>query len=389
MKVLFVTTCYPSKKLPQYCIFLEQQALALQKRGYIVDVLHIKNHADNEMGVSLQHGVKVIRRFLTTKKTKLDVLFPYILNEADSDAIHNILENGYDVVSFHMGDLRLLRTLCKQCHMLNIPLIQHFHGLGIWQYHDNLHPLLTSYTIMLKKRIYSGLSGAVGVSNKVRKIFEKKIRTVPTYTVYNGVDIQRFPMDEQRCFFKDGTVKIICVANLIPIKGQKYLIEATAELQSMGKNIRLTFAGRGPDEKALKSLAGKLNVPADFVGYLPYDEISVLMREQDLFIMPSYYEALGCVYLEAMSAGMLTVGVKGQGIDEIIQDGKNGYLVEPKSVESIVEVVIRILNTEQGTLKKVALCARETSMRFTWDVSAEMLDKVYHEVVVEKRKKYE
>lgn len=384
MKILFVTTCYPSDKLPQYCIFLEQQALSLQKKGHMVDVLHIDDNVDGELGVPLQHGINVFRKSQTSKKTKLDILFPRRLNKVDEDSIRSILETGYDVVSLHMSDLRLLRSLSMQCRRLDIPLVQHFHGLGIWHYYDDLHPLITSYTTILKKHIYSNLSAMIGVSGKVQEIFKNEVKVVPSYVVYNGVDVERFPMREKIEYFENGTVEILCVSNLIPIKGQKYLIEAAAELRKMGKNIRITFAGRGPDEKMLRNLANQLQVPVCFTGYILYDDISALMRQHDLFIMPSFYEALGCVYLEAMSAGMLTVGVKGQGIDEIICDGENGYLVEPRSIESIVAVIRHVLSLEQEELRKVAVRARETSMRFTWDESAKMLEAVYQQVIVGK-----
>lgn len=381
MKVLFVTTCYPSEKLPQYCVFLEQQALALQKRGHRVDVLHIQDNVVSEIGVPLQHGVNVIRYLLTTRKTKLDLFFPRYLNAEDLNAIHKILKNGYDVVSFHMGDLRLLRTFCKQCRMRNIPLVQHFHGLGIWHYYDDLHPWLTAYTVMMKKQIYGGLSAMVGVSNKVQQIFERKVEMVPAYTVYNGVDIERFPEKEDRTFFKDNVIKILCVANLIPIKGQKYLIEAAAKLTEMGRSVEVTFAGRGPDEDMLKILAEQKSVKANFLGYLPYDEVAKLMQDSDIFVMPSFYEALGCVYLEAMSSGMITVGVHGQGIDEIIADGKDGFLVEPQSDVSIIDTLNRIVNLPLETLQEISKNGRKCSLCYTWDDSARTLERVYFDVI--------
>lgn len=380
MKVLFVTTCYPSEKLPQYCVFLEQQALALQKRGHRVDVLHIEDNAGSQMGAPLQHGVNVIRYLPTTKKTKLDLFFPRCFNATDSNVIYKILKNGYDVVSFHMGDLRLLRTLCKECRIQNIPLVQHFHGLGIWHYYYDLHPWLTAYTVMLKKHIYSGLSAMVGVSNKVQQIFERKVKMVPAYTVYNGVDTDRFAEKINRIFFKDSVIKILCVANLIPIKGQKYLIEAAAKLTKMGCSVEVTFAGCGPDENMLKALAAQKSVKANFLGYLPYDEVAELMQDCDIFIMPSFYEALGCVYLEAMSSGMITVGVKGQGIDEIIADGENGFLVNPKSAVSIVNAVTHIVNLPLETLQEIARNGRKSSLCYTWGDSACMLERVYLDV---------
>lgn len=384
MKILFVTMCYPSPQLTQYCVFLEQQAAALQRLGHTVDVYHLGDTAEQEDSDYLFHGVQVFYRNMVKKRTKADLFLPTRLTAADEKNLESVLRNGYDAVSYHFGGVDCLRSVQRICRRFHVPLIHHFHGLNVWGDYFDGHPQLTAYQNQMKRHCYKKLSATVNVSNKVRDVFRSRIGTVPSYTVYNGVDTARFFDRADRCFFQDGIVKILCAANLIPIKGQKYLIEAAAELQNMGKTVHLTFAGRGTDEEMLRNLAKQRTVSADFAGYLPYDEISALMREQDLFIMPSFYEALGCVYLEAMSAGMLTVGVKGQGIDEIIRDGENGYLVEPESAESIVQAVTRILNTAPDELKKTALCARETSMGFTWDASAEALEKVYREVIAER-----
>ena len=61
MKVLFVTTCYPSKELSQYCVFLEQQAQALKKIGCTADVLVLYEGDDNYFVQEVYNGVDVIR----------------------------------------------------------------------------------------------------------------------------------------------------------------------------------------------------------------------------------------------------------------------------------------------------------------------------------------
>ena len=105
------------------------------------------------------------------------------------------------------------------------------------------------------------------------------------------------------------------------------------------------------------------------------------MSENDIFIMPSYYEALGCVYLEAMASGMITVGVKGQGIDEIIKDGKNGFLLAPESIESITMTVRKIYGMTADEISGVSDLARITAGNYSWDDSAKALSEVYKKTV--------
>lgn len=387
MKILFVSTCFPSPELSQYCVFLEQQAQALISLGHEVQVFHFSDEKKADTERYTYHGIAIQKGYERRKKTKLGLLYP-CRTIADCDLIlDSIISDGVDVVSFHFGGLNLFVSTYRICKKHGIPLIHHFHGLNIWGNYFDPHPLLTRYINIYNRKYYKKLSATINVSRKVETEFTRVIDKIPSYTVYNGVDIDRFPYNHDRVFFKDNSIRVLCVANLIPIKGQKYLIEAAEELQKHGISVKLTFAGRGSDEQMLKSLASQNKVDADFVGYIPYDEIASLMQTQDLFIMPSFYEALGCVYLEAMASGMITVGVKGQGIDEVICDGKNGFFVEPQSSQSIVDSVERILSLSEDERNKISKAGRETSEKYTWDASAKALEKVYLEVINNKGKK--
>ena len=74
---------------------------------------------------------------------------------------------------------------------------------------------------------------------------------------------------------------------------------------------------------------------------------------------------------------MITVGVRGQGIDEIIEDGGNGYLVNPMSVDDIVWVFEKINAESSETLKAISKSASETAHEYSWDNSAKALLDVY------------
>ena len=215
--------------------------------------------------------------------------------------------------------------------------------------------------------------------------FTDRIKEVPTFTVYNGVDVDRFYAEKYTGSIDIEKVEILCVGNLIPIKGQMYLIEAIEQLNLKGVETKLIFAGGGPDENKLRKECHTRRIDATFLGYLQYDEICELMIEKSLFVLPSFFEALGCVYLEAMAAGMITVGVREQGIEEIIVDGVNGFLVEPRSVDSLVEVLLGITKMNNEQLCRISENARKTSLNYTWDKSAERLINVYQFILKEKR----
>jgi glycosyltransferase involved in cell wall biosynthesis len=105
------------------------------------------------------------------------------------------------------------------------------------------------------------------------------------------------------------------------------------------------------------------------------------MRCCTLFALPSRYEGLGCVYLEAMSAGKPVIGCRGQGIAEIIQQGSNGFLAGPDN-EKELTIAIAMLLRDKTRRHNLGVAARETVLeRLTLAHQAERLARIYRECV--------
>ncbi|MBR6742230.1 MAG: glycosyltransferase family 4 protein, partial [Clostridia bacterium] len=288
----------------------------------------------------------------------------------------------YDVISVHIVSHGILPSIQKNCKKHGIPVIQHFHGLNVWQdYHGNnsiLHRALIKRNAALRYKHLKSCSAIVGVSNKVCDVVRERLDSVPLFTVYNGVDLARFSADNK---VKNKIFTVICVANLILIKGHDYLIEAVAKIKAEGTAIRLQLVGAGPEETRLKEKCASLGVAdsVEFLGWQEYDTVAHLMKNADMFVMPSYFEALGCVYLEAMSAGTLTCGCFGTGAEEIIDHERNGLLANKRSADDIYSL-IRFAIDNPGKALEIAENGIVRASEFSWDASARALEKVYDTV---------
>ena len=91
--------------------------------------------------------------------------------------------------------------------------------------------------------------------------------------------------------------------------------------------------------------------------------------------MPSINEGFGIVYLEAMKAGCITIGTKGEGIDGFIENGKNGFLVNP-NVDEIVKLIDEIYN-DKYNLDTIRFNAFDDVAELTWENNA----KKYIEII--------
>ena len=94
------------------------------------------------------------------------------------------------------------------------------------------------------------------------------------------------------------------------------------------------------------------------------------MRENDIFVLPSVGETFGMVYLEAMASGCITVCTKDDGVDGIIKNGENGFLVEPNS-NSVKETLLNIKNMDIKSLNALRNNSFSTIENYTSAICAE------------------
>lgn len=149
----------------------------------------------------------------------------------------------------------------------------------------------------------------------------------------------------------------------------------------MAAALSLDLIGEGSERTRLEALAGRLQIRerVHFLGRRSRSEVSTAMRQCTLFALPSRYEGLGCVYLEAMSAGKAVIGCRGQGIAEVIRHGSNGFLVGPDN-ERELQLALSMLLRDGNRRNNLGQAARDTILeRFTLAQQAEQLARIYRE----------
>jgi len=190
---------------------------------------------------------------------------------------------------------------------------------------------------------------AVVVSNKLEeiakkelKIHEEKISVIP-----NGVNDDTICTESLN--FKQkykGKKIVLSVSSLIKSKGIDLNIKAIAQLIKEHPNLIYLIVGDGAERKRLENLVYTLGIQdyIKFFGQLPHQVVMEYMSICDIFSLPSWNEAFGVVYVEAMAYGKPVIGCEGEGINGIIVHGRNGMLVKPRNVDSIVEAIDYLLS---------------------------------------------
>lgn len=182
-----------------------------------------------------------------------------------------------------------------------------------------------------------------------------------------------------------GRIKrLISVSNLHEGKGIDLTIRALAMLQEHGiSDWSYHIVGDGYMRAELEQLVQSLNLQKKitFVGAVEHAEVARHLEQADLFVLPSYREAFGIAYLEAMACGLLVIGVEGQGAAEFIRHRENGLLTKPKDIDDLAGH-IRFAMVSPEMTQRMAEAGCDTAMHdFNWTTHATALCSVYRELL--------
>lgn len=161
-----------------------------------------------------------------------------------------------------------------------------------------------------------------------------------------------------------GPLKLVTVCRLLKLKNLDTVIEA---ISLITEPISLDIFGEGPEMESLKSLVSDLGIDdrVIFNGWIDQKKLPNRLKEYDLFVMPSFPESLGRVYLEAMSCGLPVIGCLDTGVDGIISDGVEGFLVKERDIVSLKER-ISMVSQNRELLHEMSTSAINKAEEFRW-----------------------
>ena len=323
MKILFITDLYPvseaEKATPRtLCSFVYEW----EKAGHEVHVLK-----PNFLLNSFIRKKPFYKTGQYNKVFNANFFTPFWFNVENK-----IPEYEYDVIVAHMPS--------------GIIFSNKLNGKKVCAVHVSDIQVLTNpvYGIYFKKQMENAYKNASAIACRSQVLKNKFLKLYPqyeekTFTCESGIDFEPVLSDNV------SRKNIVTCANLIKRKNIDKLISAVNKMPEMN----LTVIGDGAEFKKLKQMASK-NIC--FTGRLEKTQVLEKMKQSDIFILPSLNETFGAVYLEAMASGCLTVGVKNDGVDGIIKNGENGFLIEP-SVEEIKNILKTICELSDENFKNI------------------------------------
>jgi len=143
---------------------------------------------------------------------------------------------------------------------------------------------------------------------------------------------------------RNGVPIIGTVSRLVKDKGLELLLEAAAKLKAKGLDFHMVWVGDGPLRAELEALAKQLGVSERLYITGMCTDVPAWVSCFDLFVLPTLWEGMGRVFLEAQAAGVPVIGTKVGGVPDVVKDGVTGILIPPSNVDALVEAIELLLN---------------------------------------------
>lgn len=323
MRILFVTDLYPVKETEKYTPkTLYNFVKEWENMGHTVSILK-----PNFLINSFFRKKPFYKTGQYEKVYNVNYHTPFLF-----DVTKKLPKFNYDVIVAHMPSGIIFSNKLK--------------GKKICAVHISDIEVLTNpiYSVYFKSQMEKAYQNAAGIACRSHALKNKFLKLYPQYTqktflCESGIDFE--PILKTN----NSRKNILTCANLIKRKNIDKLIHVINEQQK----YNLTVIGEGKEFNKLQKIANK-NIK--FTGYLEKSKVLEEMKNADIFILPSVNETFGMVYLEAMACGCITVGIENEGIDGIIKNEENGFLIKPTQ-NDIKKVLDRISDLNESQIKNI------------------------------------
>lgn len=245
----------------------------------------------------------------------------------------------------------------------------------------HLYPLLKPFIRFL----WRDADALVAVSNGLREI-ALETDEVPIHVIPNAIDLALFTpqMEWERVSCEDGRVKLLFVGRLIKFKNVGTLLEAMALVkQETATPFVLEVVGDGVERARLEEQAVRLGLASNvqFRGWVDRTEILPYYQNADLFVTASIWEGMPNTVLEAMACGLPVIASDVQGSEELVQHGRNGYLVPVRSAQAMAEAILLLLDSDRERRRMGRESRRIVEQTFAWERIAEGYLEMYQRVL--------
>jgi glycosyltransferase involved in cell wall biosynthesis len=314
------------------------------------------------------------------RRRGLSVRMVHCNGRADWRAVRQIeeyiQEDGIEIVHTHGYKADLYGYLAAwRCHKPVVATCHNWVGgtaaLGIYNHLDRM---------VLKK-----FDGLAAVSDAVaHRLLAFGVPAEKIKTIANGIDVPAFEHAQPLPLLKaEGSTVVGVVARLDLKKGFEYLLQAARELRKQFADLKIVIAGEGPDRDKIEHIVQQYGLQSSVVLAGQQSNMPAVYAAMDIFVLPSLNEGLPMTLLEAMAASKPVIATRVGAIPSVINDGKNGLLVNAKDPESLRNAIASLLSDPERCQRMGDQAHAWVRQNYTSEAMALKYREMYEEVLGE------
>ncbi len=292
-----------------------------------------------------------------------------------------LIKHGFDIIHTHGGIAGFYGRWAARKHK-DLAVVHTLHGVHYLYYRN----VFLKHVYIWLERIFSRFTHAVifvsradrekGI--KLRLASNEKIKLIENgidFSLFKRTSIKESAGDEIRNEPVIGTVARLHRQKNIPL-----LLKAGVRIKKHFPGMKIFVVGGGPLQEKLERLNKKLGTD-DVVSFLgEREDVSELMSGFDIFVLPSLWEGLPYVLLEAAALERPVIGTDVDGIKEIIENEKTGILVSPDKPDELAGAALKLLNNKTLAEKFGTDLYRSVKKRYSISCMVDKIQNLYVEL---------
>jgi glycosyltransferase involved in cell wall biosynthesis len=251
--------------------------------------------------------------------------------------------------------------------------------LKTWYAIDRFFAKFTDLIIAVSKANATYLTREKGIAQSKVRVVQNGIETSVLHSDGLSVSSVRAAVG-----VTENAPLITVVARLEPQKGHCYLLEAIPKVVEAHPDVIFLLAGDGALLAELKAQAKRLGIENNiiFAGFC--SNVHDLLRGSTIFLLPSLWEGLPLVAIEASAVGLPVIATAVDGTPEVVKDGETGLLIDPRNPEAIATAVVALLDDPERARKMGSSGASFVRAHFDVSRQVEGTERIYMELATNK-----
>lgn len=233
----------------------------------------------------------------------------------------------------------------------------------------------------------SCVDSIIGVSSQIERMYKAEGECARVTCIRNGIDFKGGVVQTDRWRTRKdlgvdlGACLIGTIGRLTPVKGIPYLLKAAKMLLRQGANVKVLIVGDGSIKPDLMTQTRDFGIGEHVVFLGHREDTKELVQAMDIFVLPSLSEGIPMALLEAMAASRPVVASRVGGVPEIIDDGVEGFLVEPMDVNGLTEKCLGVIQSPDMAQKMGEMARARVERDFSAENMAHRVAALYRALI--------